>query len=67
MISWGTYRRDPPYAVQTYCPACHGARTHYLNAHQTTVKKDCYECSECRHLVFTPVLDAPDLETALPD
>jgi hypothetical protein len=67
MISWGEYRRDPPYVVQTYCPCCHSAQTHYLNTQQTTVKKDCYECVRCHHLVFAPVLDAPDLDVVLPD
>lgn len=67
MISWGEYKRDPPHTVQTYCGCCAGARTHYLNTHQTTLDRDCYECLDCNHLVFAKVLDAPELGVCLPD
>ncbi len=68
MTSWGSYQRDSPYRVETYCgSACHKTTTHYLNELHTSLDRDCYECVGCKHLVFVKVPNAPRLRVVLPD
>ncbi len=68
MISFGEYRRDSPYRVETYCGrGCHKTMAHYLSESHTTVEKDCYACAGCGHLVFVSVPGAPKLKVVLPD
>ena len=50
----GRPKKKKPYRVDTYCGGCHDTRAHYLREDHSDDKRDCYECSQCLHLVFAP-------------